>query len=153
RDQDSQHGLRPPLDLFCGDDFLPLLSELCNSERDDVARLQKNWRGLHALCHARRCARYDNVARLHSKDLGAIPDKVLAAEDHRTRIAALTALAVHVEPHVQVLRIPDFITGHEPRSDPAAGLAAFALVPLATRTLDLESALRHVVREEIAGDR
>ena len=140
-------------DLFCRDDFLPLLSELCDSERDDVAGLQENRSRLHAERDARRRARDNDVARFHHEELRAVPDKMFAAEDHRARVAALTALAVHVEPHVQVLRILDFIFGDEPRPDRAEGLAAFALVPLASRTLDLEYALRHVVRKEIAGDR
>ena len=124
-----------------------------DSERDDIARLQEHRSRLHAERDARRRAGDDDIARLHYEELRAVPDEMFAAEDHRTRVATLTALAVHVEPHVQVLRILDFILGDEPWSDRAEGLAAFALVPLTARTLDLEYALRHVVREEIAGDR
>src|SRR5262245_8108261 len=133
--------------LFCRDDLLPLLSEVFDTERDNVTRLQEHRNRLHSERNTRRRAGDDDVARFHDEKLRAIPDRMFAAEDHRTRVAALTALAIHVEPHAQVLRILDFVLGDEPRSDRAERLAPFALVPLPARTLDLEDAFRHVVRQ------
>src|SRR5215468_808171 len=77
---------------------------------------------------------------------------MFAIEDHRLCIAALALLAVDVEPHIEVLRILDFVLGDEPRTDRSEGLAALALVPLAAAALDLEDALGHIVAKEIAGN-
>ena len=55
------------------------------------------------------------------------------AEDHRARVAVLHALAVDVQPHVEVLRFGDLVGRHEPRADRAEGVAALALVPLRRR--------------------
>src|SRR5262245_3121758 len=110
---------------FCRHDLLALLSEFFDTERDNVARLQEHRSRLHAKRNTRRRAGDDNVARFHHEELRAVPDKMFAAEDHRTRIAALTALAIHVEPHVQVLRILDFVLGEEPCSDRDARLDTF----------------------------
>ena len=65
----------------------------------------------------------------------------------------LALLAVHVEPHLEILRVLDFVTGDEPRPDRPEGLAAFAFIPLSARAVDLKATLRHVIRQEIARDR
>src|ERR1700712_5259082 len=119
-------------------DLLALLAELLDAERDDVAGLEELRRRLHAQAHARRRAGDDDVARLHDEELRAVPDQVFAAEDHGLGVAALALLAVDVEPHVEVLRILDFVLGDEPRADRAEGLGAFALAPLAAGAVDLE---------------
>src|SRR5262245_14604477 len=77
---------------------------------------------------------------------------MLDTEDHGAGVALLPPLAIHREPHVEVLRILDLVLGDEPRPDRAEGLAALALVPLAARAFDLEYAFRHVVRQEVTGD-
>ena len=135
------------------DDLLLLLAEFLDAERDDVARFEELRRRLHAQAHARRRAGDDDVARLHHHELRAVPDQVFAAEDHGLGVAALALLAIDVEPHLEILRILDLILGDEPRADRPEGLGALALAPLTAGTLDLEVALGHVVRQEIAGDR
>src|SRR5262245_49809703 len=139
-------------DLFRADDFLPLLTELVDAKRHDIARFEKHRRGLHAKADAGRRASDNNVAGLHHKELRTVPDEVLAAEDHGPGISALPLLAVDVEPHVQILRIPDFVPGDEPWPNWPKGLAAFALIPLATASLDLKDAFGHIVAEEVARD-
>src|SRR5207244_12960651 len=47
------------------------------------------------------------------------------AEDHGPRVAGLHALAVHIEPHVKVLHVTDFVAGDKPGTDGAEGVAAF----------------------------
>src|SRR5207244_11971430 len=73
------------------------------------------------------------------------------AEDHGPRVAALHALAVHIEPHVKVLHVTDFVAGDKPGTDGAEGVAAFTLVPRAA-TFDLELAFGDIVDHDIAGD-
>src|SRR6185437_12121959 len=134
---------------FCRNDFLTLFSQSVDAERDDVAGLQEHRRRLHAEPHARRRAGDDDVARLHDEELRAIPDQIFGAEDHGPGVAALALLAVDIKPHAEVLRILDLVLGDEPRADRPEDLAALALVPLASRALDLEHALGHVVAEEV----
>ena len=131
---------------------MALLAKLFDAKRHYVARFEKSRRRFHAEADTRRCAGDDDVSRLHDEELRAIPDKVLAAEDHRLGISALTPFAVDVEPHVQILRVLDLILGDEPWPDRAEGLAAFALVPLAAAALDLKYALGDIVAEEVARD-
>src|SRR5262245_35217248 len=134
-------------------DLLRLIPEPGDAERHHVARFEELRLRLHAKPYARRRAGDDDVARLHDEELRAIPDQVLDPEDHRLGVAALTPLAIDVEPHLEVLRILDLVPGHEPRPNRAEGLAALALVPLPARTVDLEGALGYVVRQEIPRDR
>ena len=141
----SQHSV-----LFRGDDFLPLFAELVYAKSHDVSGLEKNRRRFHSEADTRRRAGDDDVPRLHHEKLRAVPDEMFAIEDHRLRISALAFLTVDVEPHVEVLRILDFVLGDEPRTDRSEGLAALALVPLAAAAFDLEDALRHIVAEEIS---
>src|SRR5215831_19398496 len=77
---------------------------------------------------------------------------MFAIEDHRLCIAALALLTIDVKPHIEVLRILDFVLGDEPRTDRPKGFAALALVPLAAAAFDLENALGHIVAKEIAGN-
>src|SRR4029077_4228932 len=132
-------------------DLLALLAEPLDAERDDVAGLEPNGSRLHAERDARRRAGGDDVARLHHEDLRAVPDDVRDAEDHRLGIAALALLAVHVEPHVELLHVLDLVFGDEPRPERAERLAALALGPLPA-ALGLEVAFRHVVADAVAGD-
>ena len=67
------------------------------------------------------------------------------------RVAGLLALAVDVEPHVEVLHVADLVGRDQPGADRAEGVAALALVPGAA-ALDLVLALRDVVDDDIAGD-
>ena len=80
-----------------------------------------------------------------------VADQLRHAEDHGLGAAVLVAVAVDLEPHVEVLRVGDLVRGHQPGADRAEGVAALALVPLAA-ALDLEVALGDVVDDAIAGD-
>src|SRR5690606_29818064 len=66
-------------------------------------------------------------------------------------VAVLETLAVHVQPHAQVLRVGDFVGRHQPGADGTEGIATLALVPGAA-ALHLVFALGHIVHHAIAGD-
>ena len=100
--------------------------------------------GFVAHADARRRAGRDDVARQQRHELADVADQMRDAEHHRARVAALHALAVDVEPHVERLRIGHFVARHQIRPDRAEGVAALAVVPLAA-ALELEVALRYVV--------
>jgi hypothetical protein len=84
-------------------------------------------------------------------EVADVADQLHHAEDHRLRGAVLHALAVHLGPQRQCLRIGNLVLGHHPRTRRAERVAALALVPGAG-TLDLEFALGHIVAHAIAGD-
>ena len=88
-----------------------------------------------------------------TKNCDRMPDDVIAIEDHRPGVAALTLLAIDVEPHVEVLHVLDLVLGDEPRTDRAERLGAFAFAPLGAVPFQLEGTLGHVIVQEIAGDR
>src|SRR5262249_29928446 len=111
--------------------LLPLLAQPVDPERDHVAGLEVFRLRLHAERNARRHAGGDDVARRRQEELLAVPDEMLAVENHGSGIAALALLAVDVEPHVEALRVLDLILGDEPGAEGAEALAAFALDPLA----------------------
>ena len=65
--------------------------------------------GFMPMPDAGRRAGGDHVAgqqRHVARDVG---DDRRDAEDHRLRVARLPALAVDVEPHVEILRVPDLV--------------------------------------------
>src|SRR5262249_2305623 len=86
--------------LLRGDDFLSLFAELVDAESDDVSGLEKYRRRFHAEADTRWRPGDDDVARLHYEELRAIPNEMLAIEDHCLCIPALALLAVDVEPHI-----------------------------------------------------
>src|SRR3954466_3796157 len=141
---------RLPASVLEPDDLLPLLAKAFDAKGDDVARLEPH-RRLHAERDTGRRSGRDDVTRLEHEKLRAVPDDVLDIEDHRLRVAALALLAVHVEPHVELLDVGDLVLGDEPRSERAEGLAALALGPLAA-ALGLEVAFRDVVANAITRD-
>ena len=65
--------------------------------------------------------------------------------------AGLLALAVDVEPHLQLLQVGDLVLGDEPGAERAERVVRLALGPLA-EALDLEIALGDVVADAVAGD-
>src|SRR5262249_22247601 len=81
----------------------------------------------------------------------AVPDDVRTIEDHGFGVAALALLAVHVEPHVEIVDVLDLVFRDQPGPERAEALAALALGPLAA-ALDLELPLGDVVADAIAGD-
>ena len=123
-----------------GFDLLRLLAEALDAEAHGLAGLQEDRVRLHAHADAGRRAGGDDVAGLQGHELADVADELGDAEDHRLGRAVLAAVAVDLEPHVEVLRVGDFVVGDEPGADRAEGVAALALVPLAA-ALDLEFAL------------
>src|SRR5664280_1661123 len=132
-------------------DLLLLRAEPVDAEFDHVAGLQILWLYLAAEADARRRAGDDHVAGLQHEELRAIPDDMLAIEDHVAGVAVLALFAVDVRPYREVLRVLDFVLGDEPGTERAEGLGALALAD-GLPVLQLESALRYVIADAIAGD-
>src|SRR3546814_8319178 len=93
----------------------------------------------------------DDVAGLQAHEAADVADQVRHAEHHGAGAAILEALAVHLEPEGEILRVGHFVRRHQPGADRAEGVGALALHPLAG-ALDLEAALGDVVHDAIAGD-
>src|ERR1022692_751737 len=132
-------------------DLLRLGAQPVDADFDHVAGPQIFRLHLAADADARGRAGGDHVARLQHEELRAIPNDMLAVEDHVAGVAILALLAVDVRPYSEVLRVLDFVLGDEPGPERAEGLGALALgegLPM----LQLERALRHVVAQAIAGD-
>lgn len=60
----------------------------------------------------------------------------------------MDAASVDVKPHVELLRISDFVFRHQPGPERTKGVATFALIPLSR--LHLERPLRVVVGQAVA---
>src|SRR6266852_3400409 len=120
--------------------LLSLLTEAVDPERHHIASFEEFRFRLHAEADPGRSAGDDDVSRFHYEILRTAPYDVPAIEDHSLGIAALTLLAIDIEPHDEALRILGLIFGDQPRSERTKGFAAFALGPL-TGALDLEYAL------------
>src|SRR5882724_12928284 len=133
------------------ENFLLLLAEAVDADKHLVAGLEELRRRLDAHAHAGRGAGAHHVAGGQRADVRQIRHQLLYAEDHRAGIAGLLALAVDVEPHSQILRILDFVRGHEPGAEWRKGVEALALRPLAAM-LELPFALGDVVADEVTGD-
>src|SRR5207249_8139688 len=101
--------------------------------------------------HSRWGARGYDIAWLEHHELADVGNQRCAVENHRPGVAGLHALAVHVEPHVEVLHICDLIPCDQPRTDGPKGIAALALVPTAP-SLVLEVSLGKIVADHITGD-
>src|SRR6185295_11440680 len=97
-------------------DLLALLAEALDPHRDDIAGLQPFLLALHAVRDAGRRAGGDEIAGLEDKELRAVPDEMLGAEDHGLGGAALALLAVHVRPHLEVLDVLDLVARDHPRT-------------------------------------
>ena len=92
----------------------------------------------------------DDVAGQERHVAAAIRHDLAHTKDHRAGVARLSPNAVHVEPHVEPLRIGHLILRHEPGADRAEGVAPLTLIPLAA--LELESPFGDVVDHAIARD-
>src|SRR6476661_4082471 len=86
------------------DDFLPLLAETFDAEGDHVAGVEE-FRRLHARADTGRRARGDDVTRQQREKLRDVRNALRHGEDHRRCRPGLTALAVDIEPHRQLLHI------------------------------------------------
>src|SRR3954452_23201652 len=137
-------------ELLSRDDFLPLLAQSFDAERDHVADVEEG-RRLHAGADAGRRAGGDDIARQQREELRDIGNAFRHREDHGRSRTGLAALAVDVEPHRQLLHIRYFILGDQPRTYRTEGVVRLALGPL-PEALDLEVALGDVVADAIAGD-
>src|SRR5690606_29841766 len=133
-----------------GDGALLLFAEAFHAEPDDAARLEVR-RRLLAHADAGRRAGGNDVARLQAHELAQVAHEVRHAEDHRARRAVLVALAVDLEPEVELVPVRHFVGRDEPRTDRAERIGALTLDPLAAH-FQLEGALRHVVHDAVAGD-
>src|SRR5882672_2866511 len=131
-----------------GVDRLPLLAEAIDAEADFVAGLQEH-RGLAAHADTGGSARADEVARIQRHEAADVAHQRGHAEDHGARAAVLAALAVHVEPHAQSLRIGHLVARDEPWPDRSEGVAALALVPLPA-AFELVFAFGQVVDDAVA---
>jgi hypothetical protein len=78
------------------------------------------------------------------EELAQVRHEERAGVDHRARVAVLIAVAVDLEPQVQVLRVGHLVARDEERADGTERVAALALVPLA-EALELVLALGEVV--------
>src|SRR6185437_3444894 len=107
--------------------------------------------GLAAHSYSRRGARRDDVARLQRHELADVAHDRGNRKDHGARVARLHALAVDVQPHIEVLHVADLVASHEPGTHGAEGVAALALVPGAA-ALRLVFPLGEVVDDAIPGD-
>src|SRR5476651_1325669 len=128
------------------DDFLPLLAEPFDAERDHVAGVEEFRCRLHAGADAGWGSRGDDVARQQCEELRDVGDALGDGEDHGRGRSSLTAFAVDVAPHRQFLHVRYLVLGDEPGAERAEGVVRLALGPL-TQTLDLEIALGHVVAD------
>src|SRR3954451_22824508 len=110
---------------------LALLPEAGDAQTHGLTWLQvKRW--LLTEADSGRRAGRDHVAGLQAHELADVADQMSYPEDHRSRAAVLIALAVHLEPHVQVLRVGHFVGRHKPRTQRPKGVVTFAL-PTARR--------------------
>src|SRR5664279_3828839 len=132
-------------------DLLPLRAQPVDAEFDHVAGLQILRLHLAAKPDAGGRAGDDHVAWLQHEELRAIPNDMLAIEDHVAGVAVLALLAIDGRPYREVLRVLDFVLGDEPGTERAEGLGALALADGLT-VLQLEGALRYVIADAIAGD-
>src|SRR5260370_14603142 len=145
-----RRGARSSGTLRPGEDPLALLAEPLNPERNMIAGLEEALR-LHPHAAAGRRARRNDVARLQNHEMRDVGNELLHVEDHRRGRPLLHALAIDVEPHVELLHIGDLIPGDEPGPERAECRTTLALHPLAG-TLGLEFALGDVVADAIARD-
>src|SRR4029079_5651182 len=132
--------------------LLTLLAEPVDAERDHVPGLEEFGLWFHAQPHAGGRARNYLSSGLHDEILRAAPENVPAIEDHGACVAALAFVAVHVEPHLEILRVLDLVFGHEPRAERTERLAALALRPL-SRAFELKNAFGDIVRKTVTGDK
>src|SRR3546814_21146545 len=80
-----------------------------------------------------------DVACLQAHEAVGVADLVRHAEHHGAGAAIREALAVHLEPEGEILRVGHFVRRHQPGADRAEGVGALALHPLAG-ALELEAA-------------
>src|SRR5262249_47936128 len=108
-------------------------------------------RRLHSVGDACRRAGRDDVAGPQRHEAADIGHELPHAEDHVGGLAALARLTVDIGPHLELLRITDFVGGHEPRPDRCKRVAALAL-RRRSAVFHLKRALGKVVDDAIAGD-
>src|SRR6185312_10988356 len=134
-----------------GHDFLPGLAKLVHAQGHDVAGPQENGGRLLAGPDSGRRTGGDDVAGIERHEAAAVRDQGAHGKNHPAGVAGLHALAVHIEPHAQLLGIADLIGRHEPVADRSEGVTALALVPGAAAA-ELEFTLAHIVHQHVAGD-
>src|SRR6202035_2544540 len=99
------------------DDFLPLLAEALDAERDHVADIEEFRRWFHAGADAGRSAGGDDVARQQRQEPRDVGDALGDGEDRGRGRSGLEALAVDVEPQRDLLQVRDLVPGHQPGAE------------------------------------
>ena len=139
-----------PIHPLCGHHHLLLLAQAGDAEADRVARLEEA-RRLLAGADARRRAGGDHVAGLERHEAADIAHQEQRPENHRAGRAALHALAIDVEVHLEALHVVDLVGGHQIGPQRPEGRATLALHPLAG-ALELVGPFRDVMTDGVAGD-
>src|SRR5450631_20397 len=132
-----------------GQHSLVLFSQSFDSEPHLIAGLQIVRRFLSHAYTGRSSCRND-VARLQTHEAAEIADEMRYAEDHGASRSVLIVMAVDFQPHLEILRVRDFVRRHQPRADGTEGVGALALYPLAG-TFQLEGSFRKIVDYTVAG--
>src|SRR5271155_3492913 len=115
--------------LISRDYALVLLAQPFDAQAHPVSRPQI-YRGPLPHADSRWRTGGNNVSGLEAHESANVADQLANAKNHRARRSVLVAVAVHLKPHIQVLRVRDFIGRHQPWSDRAEGVCALALDPL-----------------------
>src|SRR4051812_41953849 len=132
-------------------DSLPLVAQTRDTERDHVARFQINWRRLLSESNSWRRTGTNDVARIQGHEAADVADQKSDVKHHRTGIPGLEPLPIHIQPHVERLRVRNLVGRDQIRANRSEGVASLALVPLAT-AFQLIFALGQVVYHTVAGD-
>ena len=106
---------------------LALPAKARNFQLHHIAGLEVDRFRLYAHPHTRRGSGGDDITRVERHKLGQMADNLRHREDHGRCIASLHAFAVHIQRHIQRLRVWNLISGHEIGACGAEGVAAFAL--------------------------
>jgi len=91
------------------------------------------------MAHAdsRRGSRGNDVSGMKTHEPAHITDQVRDTEHHRGGRGVLIAVAINLEPEMQILWIRYFVRGYHPRTNRAKRIRALALHPL-PRALELK---------------
>src|SRR5882672_12835093 len=130
---------------------LTLRTKVGNTQIDRVPDIQID-RRLLTHTRPRRCTRGDDISGLKAHELTNVGDQERRPENHRARRAGLKALAIDVQPHIEVAGVGEFVCCNEPRANRAETIAALAFVPLPS-SLQLKRPFRNIVAYAITRNR
>jgi hypothetical protein len=69
----------------------------------------------------------DHIAGSEAHEVADVRDEVRHVENHRTRVAPLKPMAIHLELEIEFLGIGHLIGRHEPRAERGEGVAPLPL--------------------------